>query len=433
MRARVRGIYATALTKLLMEGGFEVVQQSPVIAERFGVARKEVVADVTLKEMEEDKGVIMTVGSDVSDWLRKVFPYSFTWRSPVKLYSVIEPENCSHLGYEVDPCLREGLVVRPPMDGVIRLSEPKAVGRFAFVWRGQGRTYFSEHLSRDDRALLLSISLPWNSKGYNVKWRSNAKAAKLEELRDELSRLALRYDNRDFRDQGEDFSIVVLSLTDKLTLDEVRNAVVRTSRFHHMIKTSDSVLADKLDEGGVDPSSALRSLISDLMEIDHVKAPYRRVNLRPGRPIIFDTDGEDYYLVLRRDLRPGGTLDAVGKPIEEGDYDEFHLSSRAWYGVHVYRSRDGNVKGVMVNVSTPAELLKGRVRYLDLEVDLAYSDGVTRVVDENELEAKRVYLGETLVSKAKEAVELAKRRLEANDWEGLIEEMRIGDFKSKYG
>jgi len=58
---------------------------------------------------------------------------------------------------------------------------------------------------------------------------------------------------------------------------------------------------------------------------------------------------------------------------------------------------------------------------------------VTRVVDENELEAKRVYLGETLVSKAKEAVELAKRRLEANDWEGLIEEMRVGDFKSKYG
>jgi len=41
LRARVRGIYATALTKLLMEGGFEVVQQSPVIAERFGVARKE--------------------------------------------------------------------------------------------------------------------------------------------------------------------------------------------------------------------------------------------------------------------------------------------------------------------------------------------------------------------------------------------------------
>jgi len=88
---------------------------------------------------------------------------------------------------------------------------------------------------------------------------------------------------------------------------------------------------------------------------------------------------------------------------------------------------------LMVNVSTPAELLKGRVRYLDLEVDLAYSDGVTRVVDEDELEAKRVYLGETLVSKAKETVELAKSRLEANDWEGLVEGMRVGDFKSKYG
>jgi len=37
LKAKVRGIYTTALTKLLLENGFEIVQPSQAIKSRFGI------------------------------------------------------------------------------------------------------------------------------------------------------------------------------------------------------------------------------------------------------------------------------------------------------------------------------------------------------------------------------------------------------------
>ena len=422
MRARLRGIYTTALTYLLKSKGFKVVQQSAVIAERFGEDIVEEEADVTIKDLDEDRGALFAMGADITDTLRELFPFSFVWRSPVKLYSVIEPEGCQYAGFRVEPCLEKGLVLRPPLDGVIRLGEPKAVGKFAMVWRGEGRTYFSEHIDRDTKTLLLSISLPWNRKGYNVKWRSNARGAKPEELRDELSRLAVRFDAEDFKGQGDSFAVVVLSLPDKLHLDEVRGQVIKTTRFHHMIKTSDPELADRVDEGKVGLEDAIKSLLREEMEIEHVKAPYELVKLRRGELVSFSFDGMDYSLVLRRELRPGGKLDVLGLPIEDGDYDEFYLASDKWYGVHVYRDKEGRIKGVLVNVQTPTEVKKGSVRYLDLEVDVGYKDGEVIVADLEELERKREWLGDPLYRKTKEVSEEVARRLESEGLDGLLGE-----------
>ena len=423
VRARLRGIYTTALTYLLKAKGFKVVQQSAVIAERFGEDIVEEEADVTIKDLDEDRGAIFAMGEDMADTLRELFPYSFVWRSPVKLYSVIEPEDCQYAGFRVEPCLEKGLVLRPPLDGVIRLGEPKAVGKFAMVWRGEGRTYFSEHIDRDTKTFLLSISLPWNRKGYNVKWRSNARGAKPEELRDELSRLAVRFDAEDFKGQGDSFAVVVLSLPDKLHLDEVRGQVIKTTRFHHMIKTSDPELADGVDEGKVGLEDALKSLLREEMEIEHVKAPYEVVKLRKGVLVDFSFDGMNYSLVLRRQLRPGGKLDVLGMLIEEGDYDDFYLASDKWYGVHVYRNRQGGIKGVLVNIQTPTEVKRGSVRYLDLEVDVGYNNEKAIVADLEELDRKKEWLGNQLYAKAKEVTEEVRKRLESEGLEGLL-----GDF-----
>ncbi len=431
MKARVRGIYATALTYLLKAKGFKVVQQSAVIAERFGEDIVEEDADVTIKDLDEDRGAIFALGADVSRTLRELFPNSFLWKSPVKLYSVIEPRDCEYLGFKVEPCLDKGLVLRPPLDGVIRLGEPKAVGKYAMVWRGEGRTYFSEHINRDDRTLLLSISLPWNKKGYNVKWRSNARGAKPEELREELSRLAMRFDTEDFRDQGDDFVVVVLSLPDKLALDDVRNVVLRTTKFHHMIKASDPVLADEVDEGKTKLEDALKSLLGEEVAVEHVKAPYRVLRLREGKLLRFSFDGEDYVVVLRRELRPGGVLDVLGLPIEEGDYDEFYLASNRWYGVHVYKDKSGRVKGVLVNVQTPTEIKRNAVRYLDLEVDVGFVDGKVTIADEEELEKKREFLGDTLYNRAKEVVTTVTKRLESEGLEGVLGDFNLNNQNRK--
>src|SRR5918912_60014 len=53
---RIRGIYATALSALLPEHGFTVVEASPVIAERLGL-RPDGSADVRLRDRPDHQAV----------------------------------------------------------------------------------------------------------------------------------------------------------------------------------------------------------------------------------------------------------------------------------------------------------------------------------------------------------------------------------------
>ena len=61
--ARIRGIYSTALTKLLLDSGFEIVQPSEPIIERFGLSRDErqhVKRDLEVHDRPDRQGVIVT-------------------------------------------------------------------------------------------------------------------------------------------------------------------------------------------------------------------------------------------------------------------------------------------------------------------------------------------------------------------------------------
>jgi RNA-binding protein AU-1 len=91
MRVRIRGIYTTALTYLFLKSGYTIVQQTPQIVERFGIDTINEPADVTIKD-GVDKGEIVSIGEDIYNFLRSTLKYSSIWKSPVKLYSVIEPK-----------------------------------------------------------------------------------------------------------------------------------------------------------------------------------------------------------------------------------------------------------------------------------------------------------------------------------------------------
>jgi len=63
---RVRGIYSTALTRLLLDNGFEVVQPSEIIMKRFSLARKNEDAspDLYIHDRRDRQGVII-----FGDWV----------------------------------------------------------------------------------------------------------------------------------------------------------------------------------------------------------------------------------------------------------------------------------------------------------------------------------------------------------------------------
>ena len=54
---RIRGIYSTALTKLLLDEGFEVVQPSTIIQERFGLKGNEDSPDLDIEDLGDLQGI----------------------------------------------------------------------------------------------------------------------------------------------------------------------------------------------------------------------------------------------------------------------------------------------------------------------------------------------------------------------------------------
>ncbi len=391
----------------MLSKNFEIVQQSPQIAERFMQEIIREPADITFKD-GEDKGSLIVIGSadNFENYLKEIFPYSIVWKSPVKLYSLIETQNCKYQNYDVEPCLEKGIVIKPPTDGrKIILSPPKAVSKFAMVWRGEGKTFFSEHIVPEERKRLLNISTKYNKKGYNVKWRSNAQFEKNYLLEKDLENLMFKYENNDFSKQGCDFYLINLSLEDKLELDKIRSLVVPTINFHHMLKLSRSREVDIAESGKDNVTQILESLIKDYMGIEHIKINGRRIFLKPGKVIEKRVSDNGYFLLLRREISGNGYYDGLGIRKEEGDYDIMEIDSRKWHEVHNYYSKDGTLKGKYINISTPPELLDGKIRYIDLEVDIIIKNGEKIVIDEDKLEENKKYLSYKMLERIKKEIE----------------------------
>src|SRR4030067_2978386 len=56
-KVRIRGIYSTALTKLLMDEGFDVVQPSTAIQERFGLKGNDESPDLDIEDRGDLQGI----------------------------------------------------------------------------------------------------------------------------------------------------------------------------------------------------------------------------------------------------------------------------------------------------------------------------------------------------------------------------------------
>ncbi|MHB1295774.1 MAG: DUF402 domain-containing protein [Anaerolineae bacterium] len=73
---------------------------------------------------------------------------------------------------------------------------------------------------------------------------------------------------------------------------------------------------------------------------------------------------------------------------EPGDVLTEYYYREAWYNVFRVESPDGTLKGWYCNLTEPAEIAPGEIRWRDLALDLlALPDGRTIVADEEEFEA----------------------------------------------
>lgn len=435
----IRGIYATALTRLLSDGDdFEIVQASDPIEERFGTSFSDAPASATITDTDDRLGVGVTstdeqTGETVTNAVSGVGIDALSWADPIPTEAVFDGRvsdttangaivefgdregylparnTDEHLAAGDSLCVQVARAVPPWADDrpVLR-TEITVSNAFARLIRGESVSTTSNAIDLTD---LVSTE---PRSGWAVRWSDRATDVSFDVLTDALSVLNERADSieRALSDPpGSGRRVVPLPLwwvwfgrRARFGLDEHRREVATTIDGHHRIKAGTDAASAAVDftESVCEPTGAFPfdvtvrqfgPTVGDRIALAHGKPDGRCFVL--GRGEITERAGKT--ITLERQMSPGGSYDALGVERQPGDVAITKLKEGRWWYPTVYRGTDGHRRGTYVNVCTPVEIFPEMARYVDLHVDVVkHSDGTVERVDDEELDGA---LEQGLVSK----------------------------------
>ncbi|MFW6018110.1 MAG: DUF402 domain-containing protein [Halapricum sp.] len=430
-RVKIRGIYTTALTRLLASSdGFEVVQSSPPIDDRFDREFDLAPAEATVFASDDRQGVgiVGATAPEIRQQLVEVAVDTLTWRDPAARGSVWDATitETKGSGAFVDLGERSGFLPfsntddhvdagdavrvqvveprapwdggRPVVDTTVRVQRPLVTLVRDGAIEGRGSPELVD---------LLSTEPP---EGWRAKWSRAADEAGLDALGDALEAAVERAEALDGAladsDQGEETPQPVFEgqptvwtwfgRESRFELDGIRDAVTTTMTGHHRIKAGDeraSAAVDFVeavcDGDGEFPFEAVTRQFGptegDTVAIDHGKPAGHCIRLGRGEVTEYDPSGTVW---VEREMSPGGTYDGLGVDRQAGDVARTKFTEGKWWYPTIYNGRDGQTRGTYVNICTPVEIFPGSVRYVDLHVDvLKHADGTVERVDDDELDA----------------------------------------------
>ncbi len=451
MQVRVRGIYATAIAKILMDAGVELSDVSKKLSERLGgYSGVERPPHVTVKTSEDPSEVVIIGFPDeakrVWEILNERLPYALIYKARPNIHSAFKAKIIRDGGCYADlGCCKARLRECPdqeeavvevvkskvkPLEEVIAEPGLRVIGFYAEVMIGKrpGVT-FSKHITNPERKLeLTNLASDLVSSGLRIHWRSAARDASLVELREELeelSRLAwkLWQEAREMPApsevyRGEGLYVLRLGGEDKLTMDRIRDQVLPTAPLHHIFKsfsepwTTLAEYNDALKANGVEEGRIVNCSLNFILErfgdckrfvIKHYKIEGKTVEI--GGYVQGVVEG---HLVMKRVAREYGIYDGLNVMKEPGDLMITMLRPLDWKVIHAYFSKDGALKGIYVNVNTPVEVAGCEARYIDLEIDVILGNE-NKIIEEDELKkwVKEGIVKEELYEKARGIAEEA--------------------------
>jgi len=461
---RVRGIFSTALARLLIDNGIKIVDASPQLKERFGNEVEEKgIALVTIKDRDDRAGLVVIgqkqLAEDVLGILRSVAARSPIVTMVEELYAtyvckVVGP-NTVELPGKRRGVLEDGATVGELVTAhVVTFHEGTPVlrrgvalvGEYARLVEGQSHEV-SEHIRGVQRSLLLSMAMRAGLEGWGVKWRSSARWAEMSELLDELQSLkeAASREKEKAREatqpikltDGELLAFIPLSLEDKVRFDNLRAKQVPTIPLHHLFKACGSRYSNLVDEAEnvflkhCKPEHLSKALMEEVTKeftAGRLRLLHEKID---GRVAVIEGEYEvlarwPLTLKLVRRARTPGTYDGLEIPKEEGDVILSVATLGSYVLPHAYFSSNGLLKGVYVNINTPIEPRPpNALWYIDLCVDVTYTEErKVRVIDLEELRSYRTYLTDECISYyEKIAAEVAGklREFEATTADSVLE------------
>jgi len=484
INVRVRGIYATAISKILYDKGFNISHASKKIKERLKLKEANIPPDVTVKDLEHKQGVLIIgsfdEGKKVYETLINEISPPVTYVSKLPFHGIIKGEvvevkngvSIVDLGIKgINGVLREQLSVgeevivdvsRPllPPEKTAVLSRNYMIhGKYVVLIHGRrGKVFFSEHIvdSKLKRSLKTISSLMKIEGKWGIKWRSAASIGKLDEIMLDLQNTA-KYANDVLSKfekakkgeviyRGQFFGILLFISNVKDALDEVRSKIYPTVKGHHRYKSLSDELTELVDysEFIILEKPEFRSEISKTLEkyviekimekgkveIEHISILSNEVKkLTPGHVVNINLGSDETVFTVKRVFKAKGVFDGLNVEKSPGDYDLMEFSTKYPLILHKYFSRNGSLKGIYLNINSPPEVVPGIIRYVDYEVDVAATSNEVKILDKDKLEKA---VAEGIIVKD-EASKIMKITMEAykilDSMKKELEKLKIEDFK----
>ena len=272
VRVRVRGIAATAITKLLLDKGHSIVQASKVIQERFGIPFNPAPADVTVKDGGADELVVIGFPREAETVLNDIvseIKYVFKWHPQLNLYSIVVGRVLDIIGNECIvelPFNSKGIlekcsnrkpgelvtvsIIKPavkPGEKIFLTRTLRVIGEYVSLIYGDHRLSISEHIRDPNRRreLLALATSAILGKGFGIHLRSSSAYASNEDIINEIEVLenrlkgiinkSLNVSEPSVVYDGELVSVIGLTSPAKQKLDFIRNTVIPTIMYHHSL------------------------------------------------------------------------------------------------------------------------------------------------------------------------------------------------------
>jgi len=434
---RIRGLYSTALTKIFLDEKISIAQPSKQIIERFGLNNelKSIPANITIKNHDELPSTLVIIGSPpdfikIIEILKKHLKHSLFFTSELEQYSTItitvegEDERGCYGEYNkktiyisTKKCVNHKIVKASVYKAPVyswefpRAREGISVYKDSLVLFSWKTFNISRHIKDPERRNFLEeISLEVLSKGYGIKWRSNAGIVSEEYLEKELEEALKELQNLEQNQfesgkklsSGQRIGIVKLSLIDNLYMDYKRSSVIPTIEGHHhtknlgkeyqlLVEYAEHLLQsikDKQEKPSF--SNTIDFLWKKTVEnkaiiLVHKRPDGKEISIGPLK--LREYLKEEKILVYERRTRTKGLYDGLHVQKETGDIISTYIPVDGWFIVHTYMSPEGKPKGIYVNINTPPEPAINNITYIDLHIDVVKApDENPRIIDREKLE-----------------------------------------------
>ena len=434
MRAKVRGNYTTALTKLLLENGFEIVQPSLTIKKRFGLLGDSAPPDIKIKDRYDLQGVRVLGTSDAVNAFQSILHSSFEdaltrkWHVSIDgIYNGKAIESDEDTVYVDIGCDVIGRL--PKLESVIAKDKPllvqverkrigakqpiltmnlKIVGNYAILAQNSKVGVSLKIHDLNKRAELYALGKTLAPDGWGIIWRESSANQSRETLGNEIAKLfekvkilntkAAHADAPTLLIEGSCFMDVEFPWFSKRDLDKLRAFVAPTLDGHHFYKSCGGEvsatleMAEKLLEKGqsrIEVEKSFREQLyrfpeeGSIVDVEHVKLSGLVFHL--GQATIESLGNEQ--IKYSRIMRSNGFYDGLGVKKEAGDKAVSETKMGEWSITTKYFSNGGELKGTYINLNTPAEVYPKAIRYVDLEVDVCIKpDGTVKILDMEKLE-----------------------------------------------